>query len=89
LLLHDHYCLVDDDVAPRFGDYLYNPTAHSARYVLMDPATGRDVVFSIQSGGFSAYRFWWADEDMSGKPFAHEPRIDYRQKLVDVWRRCR
>ncbi len=89
LLLKEHYCLVGDDIAPRFGDYLYNPGAHSARFILTDPATHRDVVFSVQSGGFSAYRFWWADEDMSGKPFAHEPMTDYRQKRVDTWRRCR
>ncbi len=89
LLLHDHYCLVGDDIAPRFGDYLYNPGAHSARFILTDPATHRDVVFSAQSGGFSAYRFWWADEDMSGQPFAHQPMTDYRHKLVDTWRRCR
>lgn len=89
LYLHDHYCVIGDDVLPRFGDYFYNPGAHSARFVLMDPATHRDVVFSVQSGGVSAYRFWWADEDMSGKPFAHEPNSDYRQQLIDVWRRCR
>jgi hypothetical protein len=89
LLLHDHYCLVNDDVAPRFGDYLYDPGVHSARYVLNDPTTGRDIVFSVQSGGIGAYRFWWADEDMSNMPFAHAPMADYRERLIDVWRRCR
>jgi hypothetical protein len=89
VLLTDHYCLVADDAAPRFGDYLYNPGAHSARYILKDPATGRDVIFSVQSGGLSAYRFYWADEDMSGQPFAHQPLPDYRAALVDTWRRCR
>jgi hypothetical protein len=89
VLLTDHYCQVADDAPPRFGDYLYNPGAHSARYILRDPASGRDIVFSVQSGGISAYRFYWADEDMSGKPFDHQPMIDYRQALVDTWRRCR
>jgi hypothetical protein len=89
VLLTDHYCPVADDSPPRFGDYLYNPGAHSARYILKDPATGRDVIFSVQSGGTSAYRFYWADEDMSGHPFAHQPLPDYRATLVDTWRRCR
>lgn len=89
VLLDDHYCQVADDAPARFGDYLYNPGAHSARYILMDPATSRDIVFSVQSGGFSPYRFYWADEDMSGKPFEHQPMSDYREALVDVWRRCR
>jgi hypothetical protein len=89
VLLTDHYCQVADDAPPRFGDYLYNPGAHSARYILKDPATGRDVMFSVQSGGISAYRFYWADEDMSGKPFDHQPMPDYRQVLVDTWRRCK
>jgi hypothetical protein len=65
-----------------------NPGAHSARYILRDPATGRDVIFSVQSGGSSSYRFYWADEDMSGKPFDHQPMSNYRQALVDTWRRC-
>jgi hypothetical protein len=89
VLLTDHYCQVADDAPPRFGDYLYNPGAHSARYILKDPASGRDVIFSVQSGGLSAYRFYWADEDMSGKPFAHQPMPEYRSALVDTWRRCR
>ena len=89
VLLADHYCQIADDAPPRFGDYLYNPGAHSARYILKDPATGRDIVFSVQSGGISAYRFYWADEDMSGKPFDHQPMPDYRLTLVDTWRRCK
>ncbi len=62
---------------------------HDAGYILKDPASGRDVIFSVQSGGFSAYRFYWADEDMSRKPFGHQPMPNYRAQLVDTWRRCR
>jgi hypothetical protein len=89
VLLTDHYCPVAENALPRFGDYLYIPGAHSARYILKDPASGRDVVFSVQSGGISAYRFYWADEDMSGRPFDHQPMPEYRQALVDTWRRCK
>jgi hypothetical protein len=88
-LLHDHYCPVPDDVQPRFGDYLWVPGTHSGRFILRDPASGRDISFSVQSGGVSPYRLYWMDEDFSGKPFQHEPVSGLRKTKIDVWRRCR
>lgn len=89
LLLMNHYCLLGEDVAPAFGDYLSVPNQHAGRYVLRDPATGRDVSFSVQSGGNAPYRFAWLDEDFSRSPFAREADPTLRTTRVDVWRRCR
>ncbi len=89
ILLKDFYCPVANDEEPSFGDYLYIPGRHSGRFILKDPASGRAITFSIQSGGFPAYRFWWADEDFSGSPFDRKPKKNFREELTDVWRRCR
>ncbi|GAA3345676.1 hypothetical protein GCM10020358_53640 [Amorphoplanes nipponensis] len=89
LLLGGHYCLLGNDVAPTFGDYLSVPNQHAGRYVLRDPASGRDVSFSVQSGGNAPYRFAWLDEDFSASPFAGEPDPTVLTTRVDVWRRCR
>ncbi len=88
-LLMNHYCLLGTDVAPAFGDYLSVPNQHAGRYVLRDPATGRDVSFSVQSGGTVPYRFAWLDEDFSGTPFARQADPSVPRTRVDVWRRCR
>lgn len=89
LLLDGHYCLLAEDVAPVFGDYLSVPNQHAGRYVLRDPATGRDVSFSVQSGGNAPYRFAWLDEDFSTRPFAGVADPTVLESRVDVWRRCR
>ncbi len=89
MLLANHYCLLGRDVVPTFGDYLNKPNLHAARYVLRDPASGRDVVFSVQSGGEAPYRFSWLDEDFSSDPFAGKPDPTVLKTQVDVWRRCR
>jgi uncharacterized protein YfaQ (DUF2300 family) len=88
-LLMNHYCLLGTDVAPASGDYLSVPNQHAGRYVLRDPATGRDVSFSVQSGGTVPYRFAWLDEDFSGTPFARQADPSVPRTRVDVWRRCR
>lgn len=88
-VLQDGYCPVPDGVEPRFGDFLNLANQHAGRFILEDPATGRWVGFSVQSGGQASYRFWWVDEDFSGAPFAHAPDPDGVRRRVDVWRRCR
>ena len=88
LLLHDHYCLLPDDVRPTFGDYLNVPNIHAGRYILKDPTSGRDISFSVQSGGNAPYRFYWVDEDFSVQPFGHSPDPDVFRPRIDVWRRC-
>lgn len=89
LLLKGHYCLLGRDVAPAFGDYLSVPGQHAGRYVVRDPATGRDVSFSVQSGGNAPYRFHWLDEDFSRSPFGGKADPAVLDTRVDVWRRCR
>ena len=89
LLLHDHYCLLGDDVSPTFGDYLSVPNQHAGRYILKDPTSGRDIGFSVQSGGNAPYRFYWVDEDFSATPFGHTPDAQVFRTRVDVWRRCK
>ena len=88
-VLKDGYCLVPDDVEPRFGDYLYVVGMHSGRFILKDPASGRWIGYSVQSGGNAPYRFWWVDEDFSGAPFDRVADPDAVRERVDVWRRCR
>ena len=89
LLLHDHYCLLGDDVSPTFADYLSVPNQHAGRYILKDPTSGRDIGFSVQSGGNAPYRFYWVDEDFSATPFGHTPDAQVFRTRVDVWRRCK
>jgi hypothetical protein len=89
MVLKEDYCLVPDDVEPRFGDYLYVVGMHSGRFILKAPDSGRWISFSVQSGGNVPYRFWWVDEDFSGHPFACVPYVNFRRDRVDVWRRCR
>jgi len=90
LLLHQSYCLLSSEVHPRFGDYLYVPPGyHSGRYIMKDRASGRDISFSVQSGGCVPYRFWWVDEDFSDSPFGHKPDPSVFATRIDVWRRCR
>lgn len=57
--------------------------------MLRDPASGRDVSFSVQSGGNAPYRFAWLDEDFSTQPFAGKPDPSVLKTQVDVWRRCK
>ena len=75
-------------MAPTFGDYLNVPNMHAGRYILRDPASGRDISFSVQSGGNAPYRFYWVDEDFSVQPFGHAPDPDVFRTRIDVWRRC-
>ena len=89
LMLANYYCTQEISSTPVFGDYLYIPGQHSGRYILRDPNSGRDIVFSVQSGGVSAYRFWWLDEDFSGNPFANIAVDNLLSTTIDVWRRCR
>ncbi len=88
-VLTDGYCPVPDGAEPRFGDFLNLVGQHAGRFILEDPATGRWVGFSVQSGGEAPYRFWWVDEDFSGAPFARTPDPVGVRERVDVWRRCR
>jgi len=88
-VLTDGYCPVPDGAEPHFGDFLNLANQHAGRFILKDPATGRWVGFSVQSGGMAPYRFWWVDEDFSGAPFARTPDPDGVRERVDVWRRCR
>ncbi len=87
-LLEKKYCRLANGQEPRFGDYIYAPTKHSGRYILKDPKSGRGVVFAVNSGGTVPYRFWWLDEEFSGRPFAHEPSTEL-SKVIDIYRRCK
>lgn len=73
----------------RFGDYLWVPGRHSERFLCKDPVIERYIGFSVQSGGNGPYRFYWVDEDFSGRPFKHIPEKELHQKGLDIWRRCR
>jgi hypothetical protein len=61
---------------------------HAGRYILRDPASGRDIAFSVQSGVNAPCRFYWVDEDLSGQPFGHAPDPHVFSTRIDVWRRC-
>jgi hypothetical protein len=88
-VLVDDYALLPDGAEPRFGDVLNLVGKHAGRYIATDPASGRWVGFSVQSGGNAPYRFWWVDEDFSGAPFDHVADPDGVRERVDVWRRSR
>jgi hypothetical protein len=88
VLLHDFYCPLPEGRLPRFGDYLWSPGRHSARFMLTDPTSGRGISWSIQSGGHKALRLYWLDEDFLDA-YAHKPSDSVRDTVMDVWRRCR
>lgn len=87
-VLSRFYCVLPDAEPPSFGDVFHHPGMHAGRFMVRDPQSGRDVVFSVQSGGQSAYRFWWADEDFAGNPFGRMPSPEAIVTNVDRWRRC-
>ncbi len=89
LMLSNYYCTKTDISNLVFGDYLYVPGQHSGRYLLKDPDSGRHIVFSVQSGGIGAYRFWWMNEDFSGNPFGHKAVDSLLTTRIDVYRRCK
>lgn len=89
LLLHNYYKRIPESANPVFGDYLYIPGMHSGRYIMQDPDSKRHICFSVQSGGFCPYRFYWIDEDFSGDPFAHTPKENLFSTHIDVWRRSK
>lgn len=88
-LLKTHYQVLKDGIEPGFGDYLYLPGAHSIRFMLKEPSSGRWIGFSSWSSANTPYRLWWVDQDYlpprSGKP---APPADplFPQRL-DLWRR--
>ncbi|MFN8519891.1 MAG: hypothetical protein U0667_10990 [Chloroflexota bacterium] len=88
-VLKDDYTLLPDDAEPRFGDVLNLVGKHAGRFIARDPASGRWIGFSVQSGGNAPYRFWWVDEDFSGAPFDRVADSDGVRERVDVWRRSR
>lgn len=88
-VLRDDYTLLADGAEPRFGDVLNLVGKHAGRFIAADPASGRWVGFSVQSGGNAPYRFWWVDEDFSGAPFDRVADPDGVRERVDVWRRSR
>lgn len=85
--LGKHYCLLPDLIEPRFGDIVYAPGVHAARFIMKDPVSGRGIGLSVHAGG--PYRFWWIDEDFSKRPFAKSPERDLRLTRLDFWRRCK
>ncbi len=89
LLLYYDYTLLPTDAVPVFGDYLYRPGEHSSRYIMRDKSSGRDISFSVQSGGNAPYRFWWIDEDMSYEPFGRNPDPNVWIEKIDLWRRSK
>jgi len=88
-VLTDDYTLLPDGAEPRFGDVLNLVGKHAGRFIATDPASGRWIGFSVQSGGNAPYRFWWVDEDFSGAPFDRVADPDGVRERVDVWRRSR
>jgi len=87
LLLKTYYQVLPESVDPAFGDYLYLPGAHSIRFILSDPHSGRWIGFSSWSSADTPYRLWWVDQDYVGPSAVPPPANPAFPKKMDVWRR--
>lgn len=63
----------------KFGDILYSG-GHAARFIMKDPWSSKEIVFSLQSGGTTPYRFWWAEEDFND-PFFEEDILKFARPI--------